>query len=66
MVLLNFQILWPPAALPGGQTFEKFDKHVGHSATVLESLPIHPNPFVRIFKIRPPGRAAGGINQVRN
>jgi hypothetical protein len=43
----------------GGQTFEKFDKQVLLFTHSRDS----PNPFVQIFKIWSPGRAAGGIKQ---
>jgi hypothetical protein len=43
----------------GSQTFEKFDKQVlqEHGAPCP-----YPDTFVQIFKIWPPGRAAGGKN----
>jgi hypothetical protein len=49
----------------GGQTFEKFDKQVlsGLYHHAGDCFLTHPNPFVQIFKIWPPGRAAGGIKQ---
>jgi hypothetical protein len=39
----------------GGQTFEKFDKQIGWLSSGST-----PNPFVQIFKIWSPGKAAGG------
>jgi hypothetical protein len=42
----------------GGQTFEKFDKR---AIKEIDRPVEHPNPFVQIFKIWSPGRAAGGM-----
>jgi hypothetical protein len=44
----------------GGQSFEKFDKHV---LLVISDRPVSgeiTDPFAQIFKIWSPGRAAGG------